>query len=172
MTTVTDDFALSPAVTAAAAFLRYGPDTTPETIAALHKRACETVTRAVADGHSHSLIASKVGCSGLEIADLILNWSAQAQALRDEREKAELYLNEVKAAARTHVVRRQGIQGYGAVEQASRELGVSRGSAQRWIARARSRPHAEERANRGFLPGETAPLITAGITEPPRKDPR
>lgn len=136
-TTMGDDYYLDRAVRAVKALLETGPGTDGREVDWLGRDAADAVTKAVAGGHClHSQIAAMAGCSGLRVAEMITDWSAQADALRREEHQAQLYAEQVRAATRSHVVRRHGEQGRGSVTQMEVELDMSRTSLHRWIREA------------------------------------
>lgn len=119
--------------------LAIGPDTDPTDVARRSEVATMSVTDAVTrGGHLHTQIANLAGCTGLQVINLITDWTAQAQALRVERHAATRYVEEVRAAAARHALQRVGAQGHGAKAQIAREIDVNRPVIDEWIKKAKA----------------------------------
>lgn len=128
---------LDRAVDAVRTRLDTGPDTDPTDLARRSELASMAVTDAVIrGGHLHTQIANLAGCTGLQVVNLITDWSAQAQALRIERHAAARYEEQVRDAARRHALQRVGAQGRGAVTAVANEIGVNRPVVYDWIKKA------------------------------------
>lgn len=125
---------LDRAVDAVRARLAITPDTDPADVARRSEIASMAVTDAVTRGeHLHTQIAQLAGCSGLQVINLITDWSAQARALRLERHVADRYVEQVRAAAARHAAQRVGAQGHGVKSQMAREFDVTRPVINEWI---------------------------------------
>ena len=146
---ITDDMRqalLDRAVEAMREMLACGPDTDSSVRSRLGDRAKMAVTDAVTRGdHLHTLIAQLAGCSGLQVINMIAEWSAQGKALGVERNAAKNYGDLVRDAARQHALQRVGTEGHGAKARIVREIGVTRSAVDEWIAQAaaeRERPYS------------------------------
>ena len=130
------DALLDRAVEAVRVRLAAGPATDTGDLARRSEIACLAVTDAVTrGGWLHTQIASLAGCTGLQVINLITDWTAQATALRVERHAAERYIEQIREAAASHARQRVGAQGYGAKAQIAREIGVTRPTVDAWIGK-------------------------------------
>jgi hypothetical protein len=133
------DILLERAVEAVRTRLAVGPDTDPGDVTRRSEVAMMAVTDAVTrGGHLHTQIAGLAGCSGLQVINLIGDWSAQAKALRVERHAAARYVDQVRDAARRHALQRVGAQGHGAITRIAEEIGVNRPVVYEWIQKAKA----------------------------------
>lgn len=130
---------LDRAVEAVRARLAVTPDTDPTDVARRSEVASMAVTDAVTcGGYLHTQIATLAGCTGLQVIRLITDQSAQARAIRVERNAVKLYEQQVRDMAQEHALRRVGVEGYGAISQVAREIGVTRPAVYAWVEAARA----------------------------------
>jgi hypothetical protein len=111
------------------------PDTDPGEVSRRREIAQMAVTDAVTrGGYLHSQISGPAGVSGLQVIDLITDWTARGVALGYERTAAKNYADLVRQAAASYARQRIGAQGYGARAATARDVGVTPVTIDSWVA--------------------------------------
>ncbi len=103
----------------------------------LHEAAVRAVTDAVTVGRQvHTLITPRVRCTGLDVANLISDRDARAEAYRYEINATENYLAQVRAAMHGDAVAQVFSGSYGIKTEVAQRFGVRRATLDEWLAKA------------------------------------
>ena len=103
----------------------------------LHEAAVKAVTAAVVEGKQvHTLITPRVRCTGLDVAGLISDIDARAEAYRYEINTTENYLNRVRDEMHRDARIQVANGSYGIKTEVAQRFGVRRATLDEWIAKA------------------------------------